>query len=341
MERWLIVRLGSLGDLVHTLPAAAALRRAHPDAVIDWLVDAVHAPLLELVPVVSRVIVLRERTVAGWLDVRRELRARHYDVALDFQGLIKSAVLARLSGARRVVGFGAHTLREPLARLFYSQQVEVPAGGHVIDKNLALAAFALGRTTAAGAAREFPIAAVPAPVCVALRDRGVHDFLLINPGAAWPDKRWPPARLGAVAFAVWERWKIRSVVLWGPGERVLADEVVAASRDAAVLAPPTGLADVIALAREARLVLSGDTGPLHLATAVGAPAVALFGPTDSVRNGPWGPEDIALSRYDLCQCRWQRACTRPAGPCIDEVSVDEVIAAVDRRLSRAGGKATA
>src|SRR5262245_51753628 len=125
MNRALIVRLGSLGDLIHTLPAVAAIRRAHPSLEIDWLVDDVHAELLELVPVISSIVRLPSRTVRAWLQVRGELRARHYDVALDFQGLIKSAALARLSGAKRVIGFDRPSLREGAAAPFYSERVAV------------------------------------------------------------------------------------------------------------------------------------------------------------------------------------------------------------------------
>jgi lipopolysaccharide heptosyltransferase I len=337
MERFLIVRLGSLGDLVHTLPAVAAIRRAHPEAVIDWLVEAPHAPFLELVPVVTRVITLRERTARGWLAVRRELRARRYDIALDFQGLIKSAALARLSGASRVVGFDTDGLRERLAALFYGGRIGATGGRHVIYKNLALAQAAGGRAASASDPLEFPIAAVKSAAVRTIHELGVDAFMLVNPGAAWPNKRWAPEQLGDVARAVWERHHLQSVVLWGPGERPIADAVVAASGGATMAAPATGLADLIALARDAKIVLSGDTGPLHIAAAVGTPAVALFGPTDPDRNGPWMPDDIALSRYDTCVCHYQRACTRAAGPCLADITVDHVLDAIRTRLARAGG----
>ncbi len=136
--RILIVRLGSLGDLIHTLPALAELRDAFPAAEIDWVVERAHADLLALVPMLSRVIVLGDRTAAGWWDVIRTLRARKYDLAIDLQGLVKSASLARFSSARRVVGFDADSLRERAARLFYTETVEVGNHRHVIEKNLAL-----------------------------------------------------------------------------------------------------------------------------------------------------------------------------------------------------------
>src|SRR5262245_30067917 len=153
--RILVVRLGSLGDLIHTMPAVAAIRRAHPGAEIDWLVDAPHREWLALVPVISSIVELPARTARAWLAVRRELRRRRYDVALDFQGLIKSGALARLSGAARVIGFDRPSAREGAAALFYGERVAAE-GGHVIEKNLRLAARLDARTDL----KEFPLAPV-------------------------------------------------------------------------------------------------------------------------------------------------------------------------------------
>jgi ADP-heptose:LPS heptosyltransferase len=158
-------------------------------------------------------------------------------------------------------------------------------------------------------------------------------FALLNPGAAWPNKRWPPERFGRVATAIAERHGLRSAVLSGPGEETLAEAIVAASAGAAVATPRTTIADVLAIARAARLMVSGDTGPLHLAAAVGTPVVALFGPTDAARNGPWSERDVSLSKYDGCSCRYQRRC-RLAQPCLFEIGEDEVLRAVEERLAR-------
>ena len=125
---------------------------------------------------------------------------------------------------------------------------------------------------------------------------------------------------------------MRSVVLWGPGEESLAAGIVLSSGGAAVAAPPTNVGDILALAERAAIVLSGDTGPLHLAGAVGAPIVALFGPTDPARNGPWDPDDISLSQYEACVCHYQRKCRRDR-PCIEDLSVEDVRGAIDRRLA--------
>jgi heptosyltransferase I len=325
----LVVRLGALGDVVHAIPAAAALRRAHPAARIDWLVEARHRPIVDLVTAVDRAIVLDRPTLEAWVATTRLLRSNAYDVAIDFQGLLKSAVFARASGAARVVGFSIWHLREKTARPFYST-AGGSEGSHVIRKNLEL----LRAIGIEDAQITFPLADTPSRALDDVRQRSAADrgFALINPGAAWPNKRWPPQRYGEVAAFLHEEAHLLPVVLWGPGEEQLAHAVVDASSRAAIAAPPTTVTDLVALARAAALVISGDTGPLHIATAVGTPTVSIFGPTDPDRNGPWSSEDIVVSRYDRCGCHYDRRCHRDTW-CLADVTTAEVCAAVQRRLS--------
>ncbi len=325
----LIVRLGALGDVVHAIPAAAALRAAYPTAQIDWLVEAKHRPLLDLVTVINRVVSIEARTLRGWIDAVTQVRQVPYDIALDFQGLMKSAVLARASGAPRVAGFSIWHLREKTARPFYSETDGAESAAHVITKNLRLLRV-LGIETTEVA---FPLAHVPSRALDDLRAmmRGAP-FALINPGAAWPNKRWPPARFAEIAAFLHDVRGLPSVVLWGPGEEALAEAVVASSSGAARMAPATEIADLVELARAASLVVSGDTGPLHIAAAVGTPAVAIYGPTDPQRNGPWASDDVMVSRYESCGCHYQRRCTRQEW-CLESVTVAEVTAAIQQRLS--------
>lgn len=338
----LIVRLGALGDIVHAVPAAAALRRAFPDARIDWLVDAKHQALVELVTVVDRAIVLERPSIAGWADAARRMRQSKYDAAIDLQGLLKSAVLARASGASRVLGFSIWHLREKAARPFYSATDDplAPAGRggaaeaeplHVIRKNLRL----LRALDVHDERVVFPLAAVESEALRRVRDAlgGERPFALINPGAAWPNKRWPADRYGELAQFIREVREMPSFVLWGPGEEALARSVVAASSGAARLAPPTSLTDLLALSRAAALMVSGDTGPLHLAAAAGTPTVSLFGPTDPGRNGPWSPDDVAVSRFASCGCHYERRC-RQASWCLATIPVSEMTAAIQQRLQR-------
>jgi heptosyltransferase-1 len=332
----LIVRLGALGDIVHTIPAAAALRAAYPDARIDWLVDAKHRPLVDLVTCVDRSLALERPTLAGWADVVRTMRQVRYDWAVDFQGLLKSAVLARASGAPRVVGFSIWHLREKGAWPFYTATGDaLPARDeaplreeHVIRKNLRLLQmFGIDDHQIT-----FPIARVESAALDGIRATlAGRPFALINPGAAWPNKRWPPERFGQVAAFLRDVRQLASFVLWGPGEEALAQAVVDASDGAAGRAPATSLADLLALCRAAALMVSGDTGPLHIATAVGTPTVSIFGPTDPDRNGPWDPQELSVSRFASCRCHYLRRC-RESSWCLAGVPASEVTAAVQQRL---------
>jgi len=340
LSRFLLVRLGALGDIVHAIPVAAALRRAFPSARIDWLVSAKHRELLDLVPVIDRRLAIRDRgEAAGGAPLMAaigELRRNGYDVVFDLQGLLKSAVLARLSGAPRVVGFSSAYLRERLARPFYTEVYDPGGGGmydpgersHVVQMNLGLLT-AIGLTVARA---EFPIDCVDTEIARAMRERAGNRYALVNPGAAWPNKRWLPARYGTVARVIEERHGLKTIVSWGPGEEALAEEVVRESAGAALLAPRTSIADLLALIRGAALMISGDTGPTHVAAALGTPIVGIYGPTRPSRNGPWAPGDITISRDAVCRCHHLRRCTRDR-MCLLDVEAAEVLDAVERRLA--------
>ena len=333
MRAILIVRLGALGDIVHAVPVAAALRDRFPVARIDWVVDERHHDVLSLVPVVDRRIVLRSRSLPVWrriAQLRRALAGGAYDAAVDVQGLLKSAAVARLSRAPRVLGFAAPHLREPHARHLYTETCDPGGAAHVTEMNLALARRLGARTSGP----RFP---VEAPASAALDDArqslggGDGPFAVINPGAAWPNKRWDPGRLARVAEWLRGARGLPSLVTWGPGDESLAAAVVDGSGGAARLAPATRVPDLAAILRAAAVVVSGDTGPLHLAAALGTPVVGLHGPTDARRNGPWSRRDVAVSRFADCRCRYRRRC-RAVRPCLDGITVDEVTAALRRRL---------
>ncbi len=346
MNRILIVRLGALGDVVHAIPVAAALRRAFPSARIDWLVSARHREILDLVPAIDRRLAVNDRPSAGsssgaaagysLFGAVSELRQGRYDVAIDLQGLIKSAVLARASGAPRVIGFSSRYARERAARLFYTDAHDPGRGGlydpretrHVVDINLGLLAVLGIREPA----REFPLAATDSDAARLVRERTNGAYALLNPGAAWPNKRWPPERLAAIAAALRHRHGLMSVVLWGPGEGPLAAAVAAGAAGAAIVSPKTTIADLVALARGAALMVSGDTGPTHIAAALGTPLVGIYGPTRPARNGPMSPLDITVSRDSVCRCHHLRRC-RLERMCLLDIEVADVLDAVERRLA--------
>ena len=328
MTSVLIVRLGALGDIVHAMPVVAALRAAHPEVRIGWLVHPRFVPLVQVVDGVDHIHALDRRTGARTIG---EVRRARYDVCLDLQGLLKSAAVARLSGARRVIGFSRPWLREPAASLAYTE-VGGDGAGHVVEKNLSLLTV-LGID---GGAPRFALTIPETPAVPCTREilrLGVDEpFAVINPGAAWPNKRWPADRFGELARLLRERSGLRSAILWGPDEATLAAAVVRASDGAAAMAPQTTMVEMLALARAARVVVSGDTGPLHLAAAAGTPVVGLFGPTPAERNGPWDPRDRVVTAHASCQCVFKRQCTAPTW-CLDTIGVHQVLAAVEARLA--------
>ena len=270
-----------------------------------------------------------------WQAVR-ELRRARYDAAIDLQGLLKSALLSRASGAGRVVGFAPSYLRERLARVFYTEVYDPGCDGlydpretrHVVEINLGLLA-PFGITPAAPNFRLSRSIRSSRATCFS---KTGGRYALLNPGAAWPNKRWPPARLGAIAAGLRDRHGLRSVVYGGRARNRWREEVVATAAGSAVLSPRTSIADVIALVRGAAVMLSGDTGPTHIAAAVGTPLVGFYGPTRAQRNGPWAPADITISRDAICQCHHLRRC-RLETMCLLDIQVDEVASALDRRLA--------
>ncbi len=328
----LIVRMSSIGDVVHTLPALAALRRHGWDA--GWLVESLSAPILAKNPMVARLHVVpraRALTVASLRTTVRELRAERYDVALDFQGLWKSAIWARLSGAPRSIGFASAWRREPLSAMLASEGASPTSEAvHVIDKNLALLR---GLGIDDMGMREFPLPRTPAEaetVRKGLAGLRVGGFVILNPGGGWQSKLWPPERYGAVARALRDRG-LDALVTFGPGEEALADRVVRASDGAAVRCFPTTLLEYLELCRDARLVVAADTGPLHLACGVGAPVLGLYGPTDPERNGPFSSDDKVVRRVPLCTPCHRRHCPSHEGV-MAAITPTEVVRAIDVRL---------
>jgi len=338
VNSFLIVRLGSLGDVIHGIPVAAALKNEFPSGRVDWMVDPRYVELLDLVTCVDRRIGVDPRAIKQgesrerFRETMRELREMDYDAVIDLQGLLKSAMLARSVRGRRTIGFPRKHLREQLARLFYTDAPDPGDATHVIYKNLAL----LAPLKVEDRRLRFPLT-IPRTATVEQVSRRFQPdgYVLINPGAAWPNKQWPPDRFGAVAAAIARDFGFKSLVLWGPGENEIAHRVVETSMGAAEMSPPTTVSDLIGISRDARLMISGDTGPLHIAGAVNTPIVALFGPTRPDRNGPWGLYDVAISRVQQCSCIYRRQCRKPER-CIDDISIAEVMSAVHTRMGVRG-----
>jgi heptosyltransferase-1 len=337
-----------MGDVIHTLPAAQALRNAFPNTTIGWLIEERWADLLcapgtpvrgprssqrPLVDWVHTVdlkgwrrslftVQTAERIARAWNDVR----AAHYDVAFDLQGAIRSAVLARWSGASVI--FGTAQPRETPASLFYTRPVIV-RGTHVVEQNLSIAESFVGRKLSMPAV-EFPRDEVAEDrIARSLRERAIRDFAILNPGAGWGAKRWPAERYGRVARALAVEG-VRSIVNHGPGEESLAREVENAS-DGAARSFQCSISELVALTRRAKLFVGGDTGPMHLAAALAIPVVAIFGPTDPARNGPYGTRSIVLRNPESSTSHARIAQPDKA---MLEISVDAVVDAARTLLSK-------
>lgn len=311
IERVLIVRLSAMGDVIHTLPAAQALRQAFPHAAIGWMIEERWAELLCAPGEARRGARSAQRPLVDWVHtvdlkgwgkslfsvptiehiarVWNDVRAAQYEIALDLQGAIRSAVVASWSGAPVV--YGAREPREGPAALWYTRQA-TPRGVHVIEQNLSIVEALTGHKMVVPAI-EFPRnCSKEEMVERRLQSAGIGEFAILNPGAGWGAKRWPAERYGHVARAI-AKCGVQSVVNYGPGEEDLAREVEQVSGGSAT-ALQSSISELIALTRRAKLFVGGDTGPIHLAAALQVPVVGIFGPTDPARNGPYGTRSVVL-----------------------------------------------
>ncbi len=288
IRKALIVRLGALGDVVHALPAASLLRREAPAAEIHWLVDPRWAPLLAGSPAIDKVITLplkawqgsplsARRARAVW-DVVRGLRGERYDLALDLQGLLKSAVAARAAGARRVVGFDRSEAREGAATIFYSQALRT-GRTHVVDRYAELARLAVGGSPRALEA--------PLPRGEESEQLPQGEFVLASPLAGWKSKQWPAERYAELANMLWRERGMQLVLDCAPADAAYCRRIAALASDGSCVVQASTIAQLIGATRRATAVVGVDSGPLHLAAALAKSGVALFGPTDPARNGPY------------------------------------------------------
>jgi len=354
IERLLIVRLSAMGDVIHTLPAVHALREAFPQAHIGWLIEerwaellyapgsrrrgvrSASRPLVDEVHTVNLKVwqksLLSISTLQHAATVWNDVRDAHYDAAVDLQGAMRSAVLARLSGARVV--YGAAEPREAPASLWYTRRV-VTRGRHVIEQNLSVAEELCEnpKGSAPDVSCDFPRdPQAEARIEQRLAEYGVGEFVILNPGAGWGAKRWPAERYGEVARKLAEKG-VRSILNYGPGEEDLVRSAEAASggtaRAMSCNIMRCTITELIALTRRAQLFVGGDTGPLHLAAALRVPVVAIYGPTDPSRNGPYGTRSIVLRSAESVTSHARRA---EADEGMLAIGSDAVAAAANRLL---------
>jgi heptosyltransferase-1 len=336
-KRFLVVKFGSLGDIVHCLPSVAQLRKAFPDSTIDWLIERKNKSVVEMSGLDVRLVPIdtyQWRNSPGIGSAKEiaefvwTLSTDHYDCTIDFQGLLKSAFFAYLSAAPVRIGWERDFLKESVSRFFYTEVVK-PKRIHIIDQQMEL----LGPL---GIDPDWE-AVVPlkapeeARRSVETKLAGLHDYVVINPGGNWPTKCWAPERYGELAARLMGDG-IPVVVTWGPGDESIVRKLLDRA-GTGIVKIPTTLEELVALCEKAKLFVGGDTGPMHFAAAVGTPIVAIFGPTSSDRNGPFRREDIVVERRLPCRPCYERdKCPLVHWQCIVDITVDHVYEACRKRL---------
>ncbi len=336
----LIVKLSAIGDVIHTLPSLAALRKLYPDAHITWVVEEAAAGIINNHSLLSTVLISRRKS---WLkdfsngeinrplrEMRsflRELRQRPYDLVIDFHGLFKSALIVLLSGAKRKLGYDS--LQE-LSGLFYTEKIPEDMNKHAVDRYLDFPRY-LGAKIIRP---EFPLPsdkAAEAGVQFTLGKYGLENkkFIAVNPVAYWETKLWDNAKFARLADTIKTRLNIE-VVFTGSEKESIEKITAQMSTKAVNLGGETTLSELAYLYKKSQLVLTTDSGPMHLAAAVGTEVVAIFGPTDPKRTGPYGEGHTIIGTDLPCSPCFLKKC--PTKKCLQDISPEQVMAVIEKRL---------
>ena len=338
-KKFLIIKLSSLGDIVHTLRAVHTLRREYPEAFIAWVIEERYQELLHDNPDIDEVIPIRTkfwRKNLNWesfneiLQKIKSLRNHKFDMAFDFQGLIKSGLIAMLSGASIKVGFNRKNCKEKISSVFTNKKG--PYIGNVIhgvDIYLTLVQSALSTQKQV---KQFPLPSIPSPK--------VDDFFQnnseltdkpiigINSGAGFESKLWDLERFAKLADRIAVEMNCSILLTWGPGEEHNTKQIAASMKQKCWIAPSTTIKESISLYKYLTLLVSCDSGPLHLCAAMGIPTVSLFGPTDPQRNGAYGLHHGTVYKLLPCSFCWKKKCPLKTNECMKQVTVDEVFETV-------------
>jgi heptosyltransferase I len=321
----LVIRLGSLGDILHTFPAVGALRTSSfPYAEIVWLTDPKWEFLVKTCGLATEVWAVDTRDRSSLWGILNRIRKQGFETAIDYQGLWKSAAIPFLARVPRRIGFSSETVREAGVPLLYTDRVRTAIAMHIADQNGDLSIRAGARIPVDNVTLQVPEEDAQV-VRARLSRSGVDDYVVLSPGGGWRSKCWPAERYGLLAEKILGEFGLRSVINVGPGEEELASAVVKAAGNANPVPFMGSLGHLMALLKNASAVVAGDTGPMHLADALGTQVVAIFGPTDPRRNGPYRRSGVVL--------RWEGAVTTykrsdEPDPSLMHISVDEVMNAL-------------
>ena len=326
-QRFLVVRLGSLGDIVHTFPAVAGLRNSFPRAEITWLTHPRWVNLVASSSLATGIWPVDSRDLTGVRQTIAKIRAQKWDAAIDYQGLWKSALLPFLAGVPKRIGFSSESIREFGVPILYTDRVRARAT-HIADQNGELSLRA-GAQNAVGPVKlkvsEADCRRVKSDLAVA----GIERYVVLSPGGGWRSKCWPAERFGELCQKIRDELNVRCVINYGPGEESLAAAVKSASGNADPILYDGELGQLMALLQGAQCIVGGDTGPLHLAIALGTKAVAIFGPTNPARNGPYPPQHFVLRDPAATTTHKRETETNPS---LLKVSVAQVFDAVKLQL---------
>ena len=337
----LILKFSALGDVVHTLPVAATIRKSLPDSYIAWMVEERFQDILHGNPDIDEIIPLRTKiwrknwngsSVGEILDTIKILRRHNFDIVLDLHGLIKSGLIARLSGSPTRVGFHRNNCKEKFSAFFTNCKAPYMAGGlHIVDMYLTILQTAIGKIEEE---KNFPLT-VPEEMDKKVAgffdqhpDLTARPIIAINPGAGFESKQWELVRFAELADRIAGELGCSILLTWGPGEEFKVEQISAHMRQKNWIAPPTSILESIALYKRMALLVSCDSGPLHLGAALGIPTVSIFGPTDPVRNGAYGVNHETVYKMLPCSFCWKKTCPLGTKECMNQVTVDEVFQAV-------------
>jgi heptosyltransferase-1 len=341
-ERIALVKLSSLGDIVHALPVAYRLRSELPQAHITWIVEAKHRQLLINCPLIDELIILNKpqwqiaslaQTLSELKKTYKQLREVDFDLVMELQGLIKSGLVAYITGAKHRLGFSPKYCREPISACFTNEHA-TPNGDeqHIIEKNLSLIRY-LGFATTPWQI-EFPSTVAGVKYIDDFLNRqgvGPNTKLIgINPGAGWITKRWGVDNYARLSDNLISRFGRKVILIWGPGEQALAEDIAQHMRQLPVIACNTSVPQLIELIKRCGLFIAGDTGPLHLASALDIPTIALYGPSDPKRNGPYAGRHVVIHHKLECSGCYKRQCKN--FKCMQLITVEEVLSAAQGLL---------
>ncbi len=329
------------------MPAAVAIKKHFPDSVLGWAVEERFASILEDNPYIDQIVRLDTRSLRGgkvideiFLDIARqskELRRGEWEMAIDLQGLLKSAAITRISGSKARWGFSRSGLREPAARVLYTETAKLPERQNIIEKNLGLVRAALGID---GTKDPLDYGITPSEQDKQQANQAAESFggpfVLLNPAGGWVTKLWPAEKYGELADRIADELGLVPVITVGPGDEELVARAVTASASGKLKTVELPLKAFYETARRAAAYVGGDTGPTHIAAAAGTPIVGIFGPTEWWRNGTLNPDDICVERTDI-DCRTdchRRTCGNWI--CMD-ISVETVFEALKKRLASGSG----